>query len=31
MCLVLNERGENALDNKLDSFVQSCVAMKISY
>ena len=20
MCLVLNERGENALDNKLDSF-----------
>ena len=31
MCLVSNERKENALDNKAYSVFQSCVAMKISH
>ena len=28
MCLVSNERGENALDNKAYSFIKTCVAIK---
>ena len=31
MCLVSNERRENALDNEAYSLFQSCVEMKISY
>ena len=31
MCLVSNERRENALDNEAYSLFQSCVAMKISH
>ena len=31
MCLVSNERRENALDNEVYSLFQSCVAMKISH
>ena len=31
MCLVLNERRENLLDNEAYSLIKSCVAMTISY
>ena len=31
MCLVSNERRENALVNEVDSLFQSCMAMNISH
>ena len=31
MCLVSNERRENALDKNAYSLIKSCVAMKISH
>ena len=31
MCLVSNERRENALDNEAYSLIKNCVAMKIAY
>ena len=31
MCLVSNERRENARDNEAYSLIKSCVAMKISH
>ena len=31
MCLVSNERREDALDNEVYRLFQSCVVMKISY
>ena len=31
MCLVSNERRENALDNEAYSLIKDCVAIKISH